>query len=378
MKKQKNIYLDYAASTPVDPRVVQAVNAVMQTTFGNPSSIHKFGLQAKLILDNGRRLIASMLHARPDEIFFTSGGSESNNLAILGVAEMHAQPGHIITSAIEHPSVLQTCRYLKSRGWELISLPVNSSGQIEPAALEKAIKPETKLISIMHVNNEIGSINDIQRCAEIAENNGIVFHTDAVQSFGKIAIDLDKTPISLMAFTGHKIYGPKGVGVLFKKRGIKIGSRIHGGKQENGLRAGTENIPAIAGLNKAVDVYQKQMESDLAHAEKLGRLCGDLMRKHLPLAQRNGGESGVPNIQNYAIPGIDNMSFLMGMDLAGIAISNGSACSSGDVSPSHVLQALRLPARMQNASIRLSFGRFTTSEEIETAVQEFARFTANR
>ncbi len=373
-KKYTGIYLDYAASTPVDPQVALVVAETMQQVYGNPSSIHGFGLRAKSILDEGRNLIAAILHARPDEIFFTSGGSESNNLAIQGVAAECRKPGNIIISAIEHPSTLQTCRYLKTHGWEITQLPVNGDGQIDPAELDRTIQPETALISIMHVNNEIGSINDIETCAQIAARKNVLFHTDAVQSFGKMPVDLSKTPISLMSFTGHKIYGPKGAGVLFKRRAVKIAKMIHGGSQESGLRAGTENIPAIAGLCKAVEIIQQRQNEDRALAQKLGQQLRELMHLKVPRAQQNGSPAGLPDIQNYAIPGIDNLSFLMGMDLAGIAISNGSACSSGDISPSHVLQALHLPEKLQNASVRISFGRFTSSEEIETAVQAFAHF----
>lgn len=373
-KNHHNIYLDYAASTPLDPKVLEVVNITMAQVYGNASSIHRFGLQAKAVLDTARTTVAESLNARPDEIYFTSGGTESNNLAMQGVASQFSKPGNIIISAIEHPSILQTARYLKSRGWQITLLPVNRMGQIDPEILQQSINSATRLVSIMHVNNEIGSINNIEACAKIAYEKNILFHTDAVQSFGKLPVDLRRVPASFLSLTGHKIYGPKGAGVLFIRRKTKLGKLFFGGSQENGRRSGTENIPAIAGLTKAVELCQINRDADKSHLEQLGSELRELMKLQLPEARLNGGENGVPNIQNYSIPGIDNMSLLMGLDLAGIAISNGSACSSGDVSPSHVLRALHLPDKELKSSFRISFGRFTTSEDIKHAVRSIARF----
>ncbi|MCA9733471.1 cysteine desulfurase [candidate division KSB1 bacterium] len=372
ISSQKQIYLDYAASTPVDPRVAEVMQDATMRVFGNASSIHGFGLQAKKILDETREIIASYLGAKNDEVFFTSGGTESNNLAIQGIARHNEQPGHIITSAIEHPSILETCRFLKKNGWDITFLPANKTGVVNPDELADSIHSDTVLVSIQHVNNEIGSINSIQECAMIAWQKGIPFHTDAVQSFGKLPIDLHHIPASLLSFTGHKIYGVKGAGVLIIRRKTRLDKLMHGGAQENKMRSGTENIPAIAALGKAVQLLKEQGESDRRHMELLGQQLRVLMQAKIPKAILNGSEKGVPNIQNYAIPGIDNMSLLMGMDLAGVAISNGSACSSGSVSPSHVLQALHLPGHLLKSSFRISFGRFTTAEEIEFAVEKLA------
>ena len=358
------IYLDYAASTPMDPRVVEEMSAVLRDIFGNASSIHRYGLSAKSILDNARVSTAKMLNAEPDEIYFTSGGTESNNLVLQGVAQKFDEPGHIITSAIEHPSVIQTGKYLQSKGWQITFLPVTESGVVEVESVKEAITPATRLISIMHVNNEIGSINPIAAIAEIAAEQGIAFHSDVVQSFGKLPLDMKKLPVSFLSIAGHKIYGPKGAGALFIRRKSKISKILHGGSQENKMRSGTENIPAIAGFKKAVDILCTELPVDYTHLTEVGSYLRECMHEKVPQAKCNSPEDGLCSIQNYSLPGFDNMSLLMGLDLAGIAVSNGSACSLGHVTTSHVLNALRLPDNCLRSALRISLGRFTSREHI--------------
>ncbi|RMD96502.1 MAG: cysteine desulfurase, partial [Calditrichaeota bacterium] len=323
----KRVYLDYAATTPVAPEVVEAMLPYFHETFGNPSSIHRFGLEAKAALDQARSTLARALNATPHEIYFTSGGTESNNLAILGRAMQFKQPGHIITSAIEHPSVLQPCKHLQQHGWRVTFLPVDRWGRVDPADLEKAITEDTALISIMYVNNEIGTINPIAKLAEIAAARRIPFHTDAAQAFGKVKIDVRATPISLLSIAGHKIYAPKGVGVLYIKRGVTLSRLLFGGGQENELRPGTENLPGIVGLAKAVELMERQFEAEVQRLEHLAQRFMQRISREIPAAILNGHpQQRLPWVLNYSFPGMDNTSLVMALDLEGVAISNGSAC----------------------------------------------------
>ena len=376
---KKRIYLDYAATTPVEPAVVDAMLPFFRQYFGNASSIHHFGLEAKNALDQARKTIARMLNVEPREIIFTAGGTEANNLAILGTAARFEQPGHIVTSAVEHPSVRRTCEALQKKGWRVTYLPVDRFGMVHPEDLEKAIQPDTRLITIMYVNNEIGTINPIKSLAEIAQKHNIPFHTDAVQAFGKLKIDLQKEPISLLSMAGHKIYGPKGIGALVVRRGVSLRPILSGGSQEFKLRPGTENLPAIMGLAKAAEIFEQRREDDRRHIQELADFFLRRLREEIPEAVHNGHpERRYPGILNVSFPGIENIALVMGLDLEGIAVSNGSACSSGKVEPSHVLQAMKLPKDIQLSAIRISLGRYTTQEEMEFLVAALKKLTQNK
>ncbi len=369
----KRIYLDYAATTPVAPEVVEAMLPYFNESFGNASSIHGFGLQAKAALDRARNVLAETLHAGPREIIFTSGGTEANNLAILGTALRQDAPGHVITSAVEHPSVMRACRFLESRGWRVTYLPVDRYGRVSPDALRKALQKDTRLISIMYANNEVGTLNPIEELAQIAAEHRIPFHTDAVQAFAKMEIDVRRIPVTLLSLAGHKIYGPKGIGALYVRRGHKLQKMLHGGSQEFDLRPGTENIPAIVGLARAVELYNARREKDWRHVQELAAYFREKLQQAVPEAVFLGHpEQRYPGVLSFAFPGHESISLVMGLDLAGIAVSNGSACSAGKVEPSHVLRAMGLPRSQQNSAVRFSLGRHTTREDLDRAVEALA------
>lgn len=362
----KRIYLDHAATTPVDPRVLEAMRPYFSEKFGNASSVHRFGLEAKSALETARMTIANSVHARPQEVIFTSGGTEANNLAILGVCRTRKQPAHLITSAIEHPSVLQVHRFLESQGWQVSYLPVNAAGCVEPESLAKAIRRDTALISIMHANNETGMVQPIAALAAIAAEATVPFHTDAVQAYGKLDVDCRLRGLSLLTLSSHKIYGPKGAGALILRAGCKIRPALQGGRQESGRRPGTENLPAIVGFARAAELQQQKKDALCAHLRQLTDALMQFIAEEIPGAHLNGaGPDRVPGLVNYSFPGTDSLSLLMRLDRLGFAVSNGSACSSGQVEPSHVLRAMRLPPRIQNSAVRFSFGRENTLEEVQ-------------
>lgn len=377
---QKKIYLDYAATTPVAGQVLEAMLPFFSQKFGNASSVHGFGLETRAALDAARRALAGVLGAQPHEIVFTSGGTEANNLAIFGTARKLGQPGHLITSAVEHPSVLKACRTLEGQGWEVTYLDVDAAGRIDLAALKQALRRETALVSIMYANNETGTINPIPELAAIAAAAQVPFHTDAVQAFGALPLDLAELPgVTLMTVSGHKIYGPKGVAALFVRRGHRLQPQIVGGSQENKYRSGTENVPAIVGFARAAELVQQQRSVDVQHLQALSTFFIEALKKRIPDVVMNGHpEARVPHIVNFSFPGHENMALLMGLDLQGIAVSNGSACSSGSIEPSHVLKAMGLPRERQNSALRFSFGRQTTRAELEHTVEILAGLIASR
>lgn len=359
------IYLDYCATTPLAPEVFEAMRPYLMGSFGNASSIHGFGREAKVALDAARESAANSLGALPREIVFTSGGTEGNNAALFGVARTFAEPRHLVTSRVEHPCVLYSCKELERRGWKVTYVEPDAAGMISGETVLRALRPETVLISIMHANNEVGTINPIHEIARLAAERGILLHTDAVQTFGKVALDLRELPISLLTLSGHKIYGPKGVGVLFIRRGVKISALLHGGKQERERRPGTENIPAIVGLAKAIELRQKEKEHEAVRWFERSQNFWQRVREIFPGAALNSHpQQRVPGILNISFPGFDSLSMVMSLDLHGIAVSNGSACSAGSVEPSHVLRAMKLGAVRENSAIRFSFGRNTTEDEI--------------
>jgi len=365
------IYLDHNSTTPVHSAVVAAVTTALEQQFGNASSVHFFGQNAKTVVDNARTSVATLIGAGPQEIVFTSGGTESDNLAIRGVAESNALTNrrHLITSSIEHEAVLQTFKALNRRGWKTTLVPVGQSGIVEPEALEATITDDTALVSIMHANNEIGTIQPIAALAEIAHRHGALFHTDAVQSVGKLNITVADLDIDLLSLSAHKFYGPKGVGALWVRRGSRLVSASTGGKQERNRRAGTENVPGIAGLGIAARLALQNTASD---AERISTLRDKLetgILQTVPETIVNGNPSKrISNTTNISFDRVEAESLLIALDLEGVAVSTGSACSSGTLEPSHVLRAMGFPAHRAQNSIRFSLGSDNTSEEIDRVI----------
>ena len=368
--KTRRIYLDHAATTPVLPEVADAMRPYMTDVFGNPSSIHSFGQEAKNALDAARDTVARILGADASEIYFTSGGTESDNLALIGVAKANRSRGnHIITCAVEHHAVLETCHYLEGEGFEITRLPVDSFGLVDPGDVENAITDRTILVSIMHANNEIGTIEPLAEISKITREKEISLHTDAVQSVGAIPVSVDDLGVELLSLTAHKFYGPKGVGALYVRRGTRIAPLIHGGAQERQRRAGTENVPGIVGLAKALEISQDGIEE---RARSISDLRDYLIRgimERIPDVRLNGHPTNrLPNNVNVAIERVEAESTILALDMKGIAASSGSACTSGALEPSHVLQALGLPLAAAMTAVRFSLGRSTTKENLDFAV----------
>ncbi len=364
----KRIYCDYAATTPVDSRVLEVMLPCFREWYGNASSVHAFGLRAKRLLDTAREQVAGVINAEPHEIIFTSGGTEANNLALLGFVAGFDEPGELLVSAVEHPSVRQACVFLQQRGWKITWLPVDETGRIDPESVRTALTEQTRLISVMTVNNEVGTINPIGEIAALAAEAGVTLHTDAIQAYGKIAIDVKKTPITMLSLSGHKIYGPKGVGALFLKRGTRISKILFGGKQEHDLRAGTENIPAITGLGKAAEIMAAESPEEQQRLAQLAETLRDSLEREANAHLNGSREHRLPQILNFSFPGQDSLALAMALDLKGIAVSIGSACSSGNVQPSHVLKAMRVPQTLQKSALRFSLGRETSREDVEAII----------
>jgi cysteine desulfurase len=373
------VYFDHNATTPVDPTVVEAMVAVLRGEFGNPSSIHYFGQQAKGRLDDARSAVASLINAEPSEVVFTSGGTESDNFALRGVAEALEPTGrrHLIASAIEHEAVLNTMKALARRGWKTTLLPVDATGIVSPGALEAALTDDTALVSVMHANNEIGTIQPVAELAELAHRRGAVFHTDAVQSTGKLPVDVRALGVDLLSLSAHKFNGPKGAGALWIKRGTRVASILTGGKHERNRRAGTENVPAIAGLGVAAQLAGRKLQTE---GERLGALRDRLEHEVLrivPGAAINGARARrVPNTTNISFEGVEAESLLIALDLEGIAVSTGSACSSGTLEPSHVLRAMGLSAHRTQNSIRISLGAANTNQEVDVFLEKIPGIVA--
>jgi cysteine desulfurase len=365
------IYLDHNATTPVDPAVADAVDRATREDFGNPSSVHYFGQRAKLVLDRARQAVATLLGGDPTEIVFTSGGTESDNFAIRGVAEAMALTGrrHLISSPIEHEAVLQTLKALIRRGWEVTFLPLDERGIVSPQALTDAIGPDTGLVSIMHANNEIGTIQPLHELAAIAHAHGALVHSDAVQSAGKIITDVHALGIDLASISGHKLYGPKGVGALWIRRGTRLVATMTGGRQERNRRAGTENVPGIAGLGVAVTLALSKLPTESTRLAALrDRLEAGILAS-VPGTMVNGArDQRVPNTTNISFDGIEAESLLIALDLEGVAVSTGSACSSGTLEPSHVLKAMGFPLHRTQNALRFSLGTSNTTEQIDRVI----------
>jgi cysteine desulfurase len=367
----ERIYLDHNATTPVDPAVADAMAAVLRDDFGNPSSVHHWGQRAKAVIDGARAAVAALIGADPSDVVFTSGGTESDNFAIRGAAEAldRSPRRHLIATSIEHEAVLNTLKALARRGWTTTLLRVDQSGIVSADALREALTPETALVSVMHANNEIGTIQPIAELARLAHEAGALFHTDAVQTAGKIPVDVKALGVDLLSLSAHKFYGPKGVGALWIRRGVRLLPTLTGGKHERSRRAGTENVPGIAGMGVAASVAQSRMADE---ADRLSSLRDRLEERILALVAGtaiNGVRSPrVPNTTNISFDRVEAESLLIALDLEGIAVSTGSACSSGTLEPSHVLKAMGLaPHRTQN-SIRFSLGAVNTQADIDRVV----------
>ncbi len=364
------IYLDNAATTAVAPEVLETMLPYFTEVYGNPSSIHATGRTAHKAVDQARRQVAAAIGAQPQEIYFTAGGSESDNWAIKGTALAQQRKGnHIITSAIEHHAVLHTCAWLEKHGFEVTYLPVDEFGRVNPEDVEKAITDKTILISIMTANNEIGTIQPIREIGAIARAHKILFHTDAVQAVGAIPVNVDEMNVDMLSMSGHKFHGPKGIGALYIRKGVRIDTLIHGGAQERGLRAGTENLPGIVGIGKAIELATANLDENARRITALRDKLMDGILERIPDARINGHRTQrLPNNCNVSIRYIEGEAMLLRLDLAGIAASSGSACTSGSLDPSHVLLAIGLPHEIAHGSLRLTLGADTTEKDIDAVL----------
>jgi cysteine desulfurase len=370
------VYFDHNATTPVDTLVVERMTRVLADEFGNASSIHRFGQRAKAILDEARSAVADLIKADPSEVVFTSGGTEADNFAIRGVAEALEPTGrrHVVASAIEHEAVLNTFKALARRGWTTTLLPVDASGIVAPAALEAALTDKTALVSVMHANNEIGTIQPIAELASIAHARGALFHTDAVQSVAKIPVDVRALGVDLLSLSAHKFNGPKGAGALWIKRGTRITATMTGGKHERNRRAGTENVPAIAGLGVAATLASGKLTAESQRVSVLrDRLEREILARVPQTAVNGAADRRVPNTTNISFEGVEAESLLIALDLEGIAVSTGSACSSGTLEPSHVLRAMGLATHRTQNSIRMSLGAGNVDAEIDYLLEKLPK-----
>jgi cysteine desulfurase len=365
----RRVYLDHNASTPVHPDVLQEMLPYFSETFGNPSSVHAFGRAAREGLDGARARIATFLSVHPDEIVFTSGGTESDNLAVKGIAAARKQ-GHLITSKVEHHAVLRTCQWLETQGFTVTYLPVDEHGAVDPDDVKRALRPDTIAISVMHANSEVGTIQPIAAIGAIAREHGVPLHVDAVQTFGKVPIDLDGMGIDLLSASSHKIYGPKGVAMLWVRKGTRMASVQHGGEHERRRRAGTENVVGIVGFGKAVEVRAREMADEAPRLTALRDRLWSGIRARVPDARLNGHPTGrLPGTANISYRGVESESIVLGLDLKGVGVSAGSACTSGSVEPSYVLVAMGVPLEWAMGAVRHSLGRGTTADDIDYVVE---------
>ncbi|HEX7401911.1 MAG TPA: cysteine desulfurase NifS [candidate division Zixibacteria bacterium] len=363
----KRIYLDHYATTPVHPEVLEAMLPYFKDKFGNPSSIHGFGREAKVALQEAREKVAQLLGVSSSEIFFTAGGTESDNLAVKGTAFANRNKGrHIVTSKIEHHAILESCKFLEKEGFTVTYLPVDSKGVVDPEDLRKAIQEDTILVSIMYVNNEMGSIQPLEVISPIVKDKGIYLHTDAVQAAGKIPIDLRKLNADMLSLSGHKINGPKGVGAVYIRKGVRITPWSHGGHHERSRRAGTENIPGIVGFAKAAELAFGDLDDQNRHLKNLTETFYRKLVETVPDVILNGDlNSRAVNTLNLSFKGVEGESIILSLDLKGVAVASGSACTSGTLEPSHVLSAMGIAPEIAQGAIRFSFGRDNTMEDVE-------------
>ena len=375
---EKMIYLDNAATTKTRPEVVEAMLPYFTESYGNPSSVYTFSAKSKEAVTKAREIIADSLGVKSNEIYFTAGGSEADNWALVAAAEAYEAKGkHIITSKIEHHAILHTCEYLEKRGYEVTYLDVDENGVVKLDELKKAIRPDTILISIMFANNEIGTIEPIKEIGAIAKEHGILFHTDAVQAYGHVPISADEYNIDMLSASGHKINGPKGIGFLYIRKGVKIRSFIHGGAQERRRRAGTENVPGIVGFGKAVQLAMDEMEERTKKEVEMREYLMEKVLREVPFTRINGSRtSRLPNNINFAFQFIEGESLLIKLDMAGICGSSGSACTSGSLDPSHVLLAIGLPHEIAHGSLRLTLSEENTMEEMDITADKIKGIVA--
>jgi cysteine desulfurase len=373
----KPIYLDYNATTPIDPEVAEAMRPYLFEHFGNPSSSHWYGIQTKKAVDEARRQVADLLQCNPGEVVFTSGGSESNNYAIKGTAFANQEKGnHIITSAIEHPAVLEVCKYLAARGFQITYLPVDTFCLVNPRELQESITPQTILITIMHANNEVGTIQPLAEIAQIAKEHGIALHTDAAQSVGKIPTRVDELEVDLLTIAGHKLYAPKGIGALYVRGGTRLEKLIHGADHEQDLRAGTENVLEIVGFGKACEIAKRDLEKNMGHTQKMRDLLYAGLRQQWGEIRLNGHpDKRLPNTLSVCFKSIEANTLLA--EVESVAASAGAACHSDSVKISSVLQAMHVPLEYAMGAVRFSTGKMTTAEEVNHAVAVFVK-TARR
>lgn len=372
----KRVYLDYNSTSPLYPAVFEAMLPYLKEHFGNPSNLHFFGRETREAIENGRVQVAELLNASPEEIFFTSGGTEANNWAIKGIAYGREDKGHIISSPIEHGSVFNSCRELVPEGYDITFVNVDSHGMVDPDDIKKAIKKNTILITVMHSNNEVGTIEPIKEIAEIAQEAKIRFHTDAVASCGKLKLDVKDLGVDLLTISAHKIHGPKGSGVLYVKNGIKLEPIIHGGHQEHGLRAGTENLPGIVGLGKACSIIKNTMDEDIKYIKALRDHLDQEIFKRIPEVRLNGHpEKRLVNTSQISVAYVEGEALLVNLDLEGVAVASGSACASGSPEPSPVLKAMNVPPEYINSPVRFSLGKENTMDDIDYTVDVLDKVT---
>lgn len=365
-----DIYIDHNSTTPTDERVIEAMLPYFRDYWGNSSSLHHFGRNALKGLEDSREKIAGYLNCRPDEIYFTSGGTESDNLAIKATAYANRERGkHIITSRIEHQAVLESCEFLEQEGFEVTYLPVDEYGMVNPEDLKKAIRDDTTLVSVMHVNNEVGTIQPVEELAKICGDNGVYFHTDAVQAVGRIPIDLQKIPADMMSTSAHKIYGPKGVGVMFIRSGTHIQPWQTGGHHESGIRSGTVNVPGIVGYAKALEIAVEEMDEIQERIGTLAEAFRMKIEEEIPDVKFSGHPTKrVKSTVNFCFKGAEGEALILNLDMKGIGVSSGSACTSGSTDPSHVLIAMGVPPEIGQSSVRFSFGRSNTMDHVDYTV----------
>jgi cysteine desulfurase len=376
----KRVYLDYAATTPMDPEVMKAMEPYFFEKFGNPSSVHSFGQEARKAIEDAREKVAAFLGAgKPDEIIFTSGGTESDNFALSGVAyALQAKGNHIIISAIEHHAVSEPAVALEKRGFKVTVIKVDKYGLVDPGDIKKAITDKTILISIMHANNEIGVIEPIAEIGKLAREKGIYFHTDAVQTVGHIPVNVNDLNVDLLSLSGHKFYGPKGVGCLYVRKGTRIETFLRGGGQEKGKRASTHNTPGIVGLGKALELCSQKMQQEAEFQTRLRDQIIKEIPKRIPEVALNGPlTQRLPNNVNFVIKYIEGESILLSLDMLGIAASTGSACTSESLEPSHVLLAIGLPHEIAHGSVRITLGRWTTQEDVDYLLEHLPKIVEN-
>ena len=367
----ENVYLDNAATTKLDEEVLQEMIPYLKENYGNASSIYKLGRESRKAVEDAREKIAKVLNCKPDEIYFTAGGSESDNTAIKGIARANKKKGnHIITSKIEHPAVLETCKQLEKEGFEISYISVDETGIINLEELKEAIKSTTILITIMYANNEIGTIQPIEEIGKLAKENNIYFHTDAVQAVGSIKIDVQKLNIDSLSLSGHKFYGPKGIGALYVKKGVKFEKFISGGHQERNKRAGTENVAGIVGIGKAIELTYNNLDKHNKKIKELRDYYVEQVKEKIPYIKINGDmEKRLPGNSNISFRFIEGEGLLLNLDLKGICASSGSACTSGSLDPSHVLLAIGLPHEIAHGSLRITIGKYNTKEEVDYLVK---------